>query len=79
MKKKSLGIKIIWSFVGLCWLSLVGIYFLDPSIKVWTIAVTGVAIATEVGFWLTAGILGVTMWESRKHIFGFAAKKFKRG
>lgn len=77
MNKKSL--KIIWSFVALCWLSLIGLFFLEPDIKIWTLGVTAVAIVTEIGFWLTAGILGLTMWESRKRIFGTASKIFKRG
>ncbi len=79
MNKKSLSLKIIWSFVALCWLILIGLFFTDPTVATWTIGVTAVAIVTEIGFWLTAGILGLTMWESRKHMLGFAAKMFNRG
>jgi len=79
MNKKSLFLKLIWGFVGLSWVALIGFFFLDPDVKAWTIAVTGVAIVTEIGFWLTAGLLGLTMWESRKRIFAMTIKPFRQG
>lgn len=78
MRKKPLALKITWGVVIVSWLSLMGLFFFDPSLKVWTIAVTGVAVVTEIGIWITAGILGLTMWESRKRILGSLAKPFKR-
>lgn len=79
MNKKMTVIKIIWSIVLLCWLLLIGLFFTDPDIKIWAIGVTGVAIVTEIGFWLTAATLGLTMWESRKRIFSLFTKPFRRG
>jgi len=79
MKKKSLYLKLIWAFVGLSWIALIGVFILGPDVKAWTIAVTGVAIVTEIGFWLTAGLFGLTMWESRKRIFTMTLKPFKQG
>lgn len=49
-----------------------------PDIKSWTMAVTGTAIVTEIGFWLTAALLGMGIWESRKRVFEFIAKPFKK-
>ena len=78
MNNKSLYLKLIWGSVALSWAVLIGLFFFDPDIKAWTIAVTGVAIITEIGFWLTAGLLGMTMWESRKRIFAMTLKPFRQ-
>ena len=78
MNNKSKYLKLIWGSVGLAWVGLIGVFFLDPDIKAWTIAVTCVAIITEIGFWLTAGLLGLTMWESRKRIFAATLRPFRK-
>lgn len=79
MNKKTTLLKTIWSIVLFFWVLLIGLFFIDPDIKTWTIGVTVVAIVTEIGFWLSAATLGLSMWEGRKRIFNFAAKPFRRG
>ena len=79
MNKKITLLKVTWGIVLLCWLLLIGLLFTGPDINTWTIGVTGVAVVTEMGFWITAGTLGVSMWESRKRIFSLFAKPFRRG
>jgi len=75
-KKWALG--AAWCAAAIGWAALVGFYFTDPSAIAWTIAVTGAAILTEIAFWSTAAILGITLWETRKSVFRFLSRPFRR-
>ena len=79
MNKKSLILKSIWGIIGLSWVVLFGLFFTNPDTKSWAIAVTLVAILTEIGVWLFAAFLGLTMWESRKQILIKGLKVFRKG
>lgn len=59
----------LWSFVGLAWLGVVGIYFTDPSKALWVGTVAGAAVISEIAVWTTAAILGLSVIESRKRIW----------
>lgn len=72
--------------VAAVWVAVVGAWVAvfvykavaDPGLKEWTIAVTGAAIALEVAFWTTAAMLGITIVQSRKAVFGFLTRPFRR-
>ena len=76
MEKMALG--VAWGVAAIGWAALVGFYFTEPSVKAWTIAVTGAAILTEIAFWTTAALMGITLWESRKSVFRFLLRPFRR-
>lgn len=66
--KKSL-LTVLWSLVAVAWLAVVAVYFTDPSKAVWIGVVASAAVLSEVAVWSTAGILGLTVFESRKRIW----------
>jgi hypothetical protein len=78
MKWKKAALFLVWGVALAGWLFLVGLYFTDPSRQTWFAAVTTVAIMTEIAFWITAGILGVTVFESRRAIWRFVTRRFSR-
>lgn len=69
MSWKKTALIALWSLVIVAWLAVVGIYFTDPSKTVWIATVAGAAIVSEVAVWGTAGILGLSLIESRKRIW----------
>ena len=76
---KKLIVTGVWLAVVGLWAGI-GVYYVaaEPALKEWTIAVTAGAIGLEVAFWTTAAMLGVTMIESRKAVFRFLTKPFRR-
>lgn len=74
---KRILLSLVWGLALAAWAGLFLVYSTDPSTKVWTIAVTGAAILTEIAFWTTAGILGISIWESRKQVFQFLTRPFR--
>jgi len=78
MAWKKWGLGVAWCAAAIGWAALVAFYFTDPPAKAWTIAVTGAAILTEIAFWSTAAILGMTLWETRKSVFRFLMRPFRR-
>ncbi|MEO9970106.1 MAG: hypothetical protein ABJG15_09845 [Hyphomonadaceae bacterium] len=78
MTWKKLVLSLVWGLAILAWAALFAYQGTDPMIKDWTIAVTGVAILTEIAFWATAAILGLTILESRKRVFGFLSRPMRR-
>ena len=45
--------------------------------KAWTAIVLTAAIATEVGIWITAAILGLTVFQARKRIWQWMVGRFR--
>jgi len=78
MTWKKMALSIVWGVTILAWAALIAFYFSDAAIRDWTIAVTGVAVLTEIAFWTTAAILGLTIWESRKKVFGLLSRPLRR-
>lgn len=78
MEWKKLVLAMVWTAALAAWGALAAFYFTDPSLKEWAAAVTGVAVLTEIAFWATAGVLGITLWESRKAIWRFMTRPFRR-
>lgn len=76
---KTIALGAIWTAVVISWIALVGIYFIGVETSDWVMAVTGVAVVTEIGFWLTAAILGKSLWDSRKRVGEFMLRPFRRG
>ena len=76
---KKLALMVVWGVAITAWLGLAGFYFTDPTTKEWTFAVGGVALATEIAFWVTAAILGVSLLAARKQVFGALSSPFRRG
>ena len=61
------------------WAGLVAFYLLaKPTLAQWTIAVTGVAIVTEVAFWVGAGLLGLTVLQKRRQIWAALVQAARR-
>ena len=78
MSWKNLALGVVWSLAIACWMGLFALKLFDPSLETWTMAVTGAAIATEIAFWVTAAVLGVTILEGRKAAFRFLSRPFGR-
>jgi hypothetical protein len=72
--------------VAVAWLAVLGVWVgifgykaaADPTLKEWTVAVTGGALTLEAAFWITAAVLGITLFESRKAVFRFLTGPFQR-
>ncbi|MBD59577.1 MAG: hypothetical protein CL808_05595 [Citromicrobium sp.] len=69
MNWKKTALIVLWSLVGVAWLAVIGVYFTEPTKSVWIATVAGAAIVSEVAVWTTAGILGLSLIESRKRIW----------
>ena len=52
-------------------------FCLYPAAEALIVAVTALAIGTEAAFWMTAGILGIGLVESRKRVFGIISRPFR--
>jgi len=78
MTWKKLAVSLVWGLAILAWAALFTYRGTEPATRDWAIAVTGVAILTEVAFWSTAALLGLTIWESRKKVFEFLARSLRR-
>ncbi len=77
--KKSI-VALAWGFAAAVWIGVFVYKFAaDPSLKEWTIAVTGAALSLEVAFWVTAGVLGISLVQSRKAVLAFLSRPFRRG
>lgn len=72
-------VAIVWLIAIAVWVGIFAFKAVaDPALKEWTIAVTAGALALEVAFWITAAVLGITILQSRKAVFGFLARPFRR-
>ncbi len=71
VKNKKLVLSSIWGVTLIAWLGLACLGFMKPTIETWVTAVTVVAVLTELAFWSTALIFGVSIWDSRKRVFAF--------
>ena len=61
------------------WIGLVAFYLLvKPTLTQWTIAVTAVAIITEAAMWIGAGLLGFTVLQKRREIWGAIVQAARR-
>ncbi len=78
MAWKKLVLAIVWSVALLVWLGVVGVYLSEPTTREWTIAIAAAALATEIAFWLTAALMGLSLWESRKSVMRFLTRPFRR-
>ena len=71
VEKKKLVLSSIWGLTLIAWLGLACLGFMKPTIETWVTGVTVVAILTEIAFWSTALICGVSIWDSRKRAIAF--------
>lgn len=78
MNWKKTALVVAWGLALAGGLFLVGLYFTDPTRTEWFAAVTAVAVMTEIAFWVTAGVLGLTVIEGRKAIWRFITRPFRR-
>lgn len=80
MSTKKAVVALVWGLAALVW---VGVFVYrgvaDPDIKEWTAAVVAGALSLEVAFWVTAAVLGISLLQSRKAVFGFLSRPFRRG
>ncbi|HBK92789.1 MAG TPA: hypothetical protein DDZ68_14065 [Parvularcula sp.] len=77
---KKMIVAAAWGIAVSLWIAIF-IYkaVADPGLREWTAAVVAGALSLEVAFWVTAGVLGITLFESRKAVFGFLTRPFRRG
>lgn len=75
---KSIALSVIWALVIAAWVGVFAYKGTEPSTEALIIAVTALAVGTEAGFWLTAGILGIGLLESRKRVFAMVSRPFRR-
>ncbi|HNR78429.1 MAG TPA: hypothetical protein PKM48_14950 [Parvularculaceae bacterium] len=69
----------VWLIVLALWAGIVAFKMtFEPDIKQWTVAVTAGALAMEVAFWITAAVLGITLFQSRKAAFNFLTRPFRK-
>lgn len=77
---KKMIVALVWGFAVALW---IGIFtykaVADPNLQEWTAAVVAGALSLEVAFWVTAAVLGITLLQSRKAVFGFLTRPFRRG
>lgn len=73
-------VALVWGLAVAAW---IGIFIYkavaDPTLKEWTAVVVAGALSLEVAFWVTAAILGISLLQSRKAVFGFLTRPFRRG
>ena len=69
MSWKKLVLGLAWGIVVLAWIGVIAGAGLGLSKAQGVIAVTVAAVITEIAFWVTAAILGVSVFESRKAIW----------
>ena len=61
------------------WVGLVAFYLVaKPTLTQWTVAVTAVAILTEAAMWVGAGLLGFTVLQKRRQIWGAIVQAARR-
>jgi hypothetical protein len=76
---KKLIVAIAWLAVLGVWIGIFGYKAVaDPTLKEWTIAVPGGAPTPEAAVWITAAVLGITLFESRTAVFRFLTGPFQR-
>lgn len=69
----------VWVIALAVWVGIVGYKIVgDPDLKQWTIAVAAGALTLEAAFWVTAAVLGISLLQSRKAVFGILARPFRR-
>lgn len=78
MSWKKMLVGLVWAVAVASWVAVTAFYFTGPSLKEWTVAVTAAAVLSEIAFWTTAAVLGITLWESRKAVFRFLTRPFRR-
>lgn len=73
-------VALVWGLAVAVW---VGIFVYkavaDPPLREWTAAVVAGALSLEVAFWVTAAVLGISLWQSRKAALDFLSRPFRRG
>lgn len=75
-KKRALA--AMWAIVALGWLAFIVLYFTGPSKTVLTVGFAGALILTELAFYATAAVLGLTVLESRKAIWAKLTSPFRK-
>ena len=77
MSWKTVVIGFVWGAALLAWGGLAGLYLTEPSVQVWAVGVTVDAVVTEIAFWTTAAVLGLSILESRKAAVRFVTQLFR--
>ena len=77
MSKKKLALSLVWSITVAAWLGVIATYLLVSSKTVFVIALTTAAVISEAAVWSTAAVLGLTVIESRKRIWGTISRNFR--
>ena len=78
MTMKKPVLMLVWGAALIVWVAVAGIYFTEPSKQQWVIAVTVAAVVTEVAFWATAAIMGLSLFESRRQVMRWITGPFRK-
>ena len=79
MSVKRTLVALVWGVAAAIWIGIFVYKFAaDPSLKEWTAAVVAGALSLEVAFWVTAAVLGISLLQSRKAVFSFLSRPFRR-
>ena len=80
-KWKKIVLGAVAAVVGFAWLGLIVTIVLGVETvgkPAWIAIVTFAAVSTEIGVWITAAILGLSIFQARKRIWQWLTSRFRR-
>lgn len=78
MGHKKLILVALAVIVAAAWLTMGAAIIIKPDRAVFITIVTATAILTEVAIWITAGVLGVAVFQARRRVWQFVISPFAR-
>jgi len=77
MRWKPLILAAAAATVVAAWATVTVTYFLGFGVGRWTVVVTAACLATEAAFWVSAGVLGVTVLQARRDIWRWLTRPLR--
>ncbi|NHK28699.1 hypothetical protein FF098_012335 [Parvularcula flava] len=78
MGRKKFILAALAIIVVAAWLAMGAAIIIKPEKAVFITIVTATAVLTEVAIWITAGVLGVAVFQARRRIWQFVTSPFAR-
>lgn len=79
MGLKKLILSLTAIIVLAAWLSMAAAIVIKPDQALFITIVTATAVLTELAIWVTAGVLGVAVFQARRKVWDFLTSPFVRG